>query len=85
MLGTFDILTYHLTSAYMEELETLFAERIMFQWTERTRLLKLHNFIGSKERVLIDCVLERTEQDLLTDRETAHFIQRWAIMGAKRM
>lgn len=84
-LGTFDILTYHLTSAYMEELETLFAERIMFQWTERTRQLKLHTYLATKERVLIDCVIERTEQDLLTDRETAHFIQRWAIMEAKMM
>lgn len=84
-LGTFDILTYHLTSSYMEELETLFAERIMFQWTERTRELKLHNYLRTRERVLIDCVLERSEQDLLTDRETKHFIQRWAIMEAKFM
>lgn len=84
-LGTFDILTYHLTSAYMEELETLFAERIMFQWTERTRELKLHSYLATRERVLIDCMIERTEQDLLTDRETAHFIQRWAIMESKKM
>lgn len=84
-LGTFDILTYHLTSAYMEELETLFAERIMFQWRENTRELRLHNYVGTKERVLIDCVIERTEQDIMTDRELAHFIQRWAIMEAKKM
>lgn len=84
-LGTFDILTYHLTASYMEELETLFAERIMYQWTERTRELRMHSNIGGRERVLIDCMLERTEQDLLTDRETAHFIQRWAIMEAKSM
>lgn len=82
-LGTFDILTYHLTSAYMEELETIFAERIMFQWTERTRQLKLWSYLATKERVLIDCVIERTEQDLITDRETAHFIQRWALMECK--
>lgn len=84
-LGTFDILTYHLTSSYMEELETLFAERIMFQWTERTRQLKLYSYLATRERVLIDCVLERTEQDLLTDRETAFFIQRWALMECKGM
>lgn len=85
ILGTFDILTFHLSSAYLEELETIFAARIMFQWTERTRELKLHNRLGTKERVLIDAVIERTEQDLLVDRETAHFIQRWAIMESKRM
>ncbi len=84
-LGTFDILTYHLTTAYMEELATIFAERIMFQWTERTRTLKLHSYLAKKERVLIDCVLERTEQDLLTDRETVYFIQRWALMECKLM
>lgn len=82
-LGTFDILSYHLVSSYMEEIETLFAERIMFQWREKDRELRLHNTVGVRERVLIDCVIERTEQDLLTNRETAHFIQRWAIMEAK--
>ena len=84
-LGTFDILTYHLTSSYMEELETMFAQRIMFQWTERTRQLRLHNMVGMKERVLIDCVIERTEQDLLTDRETAMWIQRWAEAECRQM
>lgn len=84
-LGTFDILTYHLTSSYMEELETLFAERIMFQWTERTRQLKLHSYLATKERVLIDCVIERSEQDLLVDRETSDWIRKWSIMEAKLM
>lgn len=77
-LGTFDILTFHMTSSYMEELETLFAQRIMFQWNERSRELRLHNTIANKERVLLDTTIERTEQDLLTDRETALWIQKWA-------
>jgi hypothetical protein len=45
--------------------------------------LKLHSYFATRERVLIDAVIERTEQDLLTDRETAYFIQRWALMEAK--
>lgn len=84
-LGTFDILTYHMTQSYMEELETLFAQRIMFQWTERSRELRLHNYVGNKERVLLDVVLERTDQDLLTDRETNMWLQSWAEAECREM
>lgn len=84
-LGTFDILTYHLTASYIEELDTLFASRIMFQWVERTRELKLFQVPHGRERVLLEATIERTEQDLLADRETAHWLQRWAIAEAKAM
>lgn len=82
-LGTFDILTFHLTSAYVKELETLFASRIMYQWLERRRELKIYQIPKGKERVLLEAVIERTEQELLTDRETAMWLQRWAIAEAK--
>ena len=84
-LGTFDVLTFHLVASYQELLSELFAERIMFQWNERERLLRLHNVVGGKERVLIDCVIERTEQDLLTDRETKDWIRRYCIAEAKQL
>ncbi len=84
-LGTFDILTFHLTAQYAEILSELFAERIMFQWNEHTRLMKLHNVIGNRERVLIDCVIERTEQSLIQDRELHDWIRRWAIAECKMM
>lgn len=78
-LGTFDILTYHLTASYMEELETLFAQRIMFNWVERTRELRLFNWINNHERVLVEATIERTEQDLIVDRETSMWIENWAL------
>jgi hypothetical protein len=84
-LGTFDILTYHMTQSYMEELETLFAQRIMFYWNERSRELRLHNYVGNKERVLLNVTIERTEQDLLKDRETNMWIQSWAEAECREM
>lgn len=84
-MGTFDILTYHLTMSYIEELDTLFASRIMYQWHERKRELKLYQIPHSKERILVEALLERTEQDLLTDRETAYWLRRWIIVEAKAM
>jgi hypothetical protein len=84
-LGTFDILTFHLVSAYIEELETLFASKILFNWDERTRELKLYQMVAQNERILIDATLERTEQELLVDRETGLWIQRWAVAEAKQI
>lgn len=82
-MGTFDMLTYHLVSAYMEELETLFANRIMFNWNELDRELGLFQVISKRERVLVDCYFERTEQDLMIDRQTGLWLQRWALAEAK--
>lgn len=82
-LGTFDILSFHMVSSFIEELEHLFATRITFQWVERTRELKLYNAVHASERVLVDANIERTEQDLLTDRETNLWLQRWALAEAK--
>lgn len=83
--GTFDILTYHLVASYMEELETLFAGRIMYRWHENKRELSLHQGIGHKERVLLDAYIERTEQELLTDRQTTGWVRRWAVAEAKKI
>ena len=67
VMGTFDILTYHLVASYIEELETLFATKIMYSWYENTRELKLQQIITGKEKVLVDATFERTEQDLMTE------------------
>lgn len=84
-LGTFDLLTFHLTASYVEELETMFANRIMYQWLERKRELKLYQLPRGHERILVEAILERTEQDLISDRETAYWLKRWAIVEAKGM
>jgi hypothetical protein len=84
-MGTFDILTYHLTAAYMEELETLFAQRIQFQWNEHSRELRLFNWINNHERVLVEADVERTDQELLKDRNTMMWIQDWVKAEAYEM
>lgn len=84
-LGTFDTLTYHLVASYMEELETLFASKIIYNWHEQSRELRLHQIIPRNERILVDAVIERTEQELFTDRETALWVQRWAVAEAKNI
>lgn len=82
-IGAFDMLSYHMVSSYIEELEKLFASKITFQWIEKSRELKLYQHFFASERVLLDVFIERTEQDLLTDRETSLWIKNWAIANAK--
>lgn len=82
-LGTFDTLSFHLVSSFIEELEHLFATRITYQWVEKTRELKLYNSVHASERVLVDASIERTEQDLMVDRQTNLWLQRWAVAEAK--
>lgn len=84
-LGTFDILTFHLSASYIEELETLFAARIMYQWNEHSRQLTLRQAIRTNERLLLEVILERPEQELLVDRETSNWIKSYAIARCKAM
>ena len=83
--GTFDILTYHLLASYQSVVAKLFASDFQYDWSERTRVLAIKRKIGRGERVLIDAVIERTEQDLLTDRITKNWVENWALSEAKMM
>lgn len=82
-LGTFDTLSFHLVSSYVKDLQILFADNIIYEWIETTRQLKMYKSFYAWERVLIDAYIERTEQDLLLDRQTTMWLQRWAIAEAK--
>lgn len=84
-VGTFDMLSYHLVSAYMEELETLFAARIMFNWKELERELSIYTRMWHKERVLIDAYVERPEQDLMIDRQTGLWLKRFTLAESKKI
>jgi len=84
-VGTFDMLSYHLMSSYMKELEQLFATRIMHQWVEESRELRLFSRITMHERMLLDVTIEKTEQDLFTSRESALWIKKYALAEAKMM
>jgi len=84
-MGKFDILSYHLVSSYLEELEHIFASKLRFQWSEYSRELKFYNSIDVDQRVLVDASLERPEQQLITDRNTSMWLQKWALAEAKMM
>ncbi len=83
-MGTFDLLSYHLIAEYVELMEILFAARITFTWNEQTRELFLHHRFPFAERmVLIEASVERTEQDLLSDRWTKPWIRRYALAQSR--
>lgn len=83
--GSFDMLSYHLVSSYIEDMQILFADHLTFTFHENTRQLHLYHTVFDNERVLADCYTERTEQDLFTDRETREWIKRWAVAESKMM
>lgn len=82
-MGTFDLISYHIISDYIEQLEQLFATRVTYTWDESSRQLDVFQSFTRRERVLIDAVVERTEQELLTHRKTKNWIERWALAQAQ--
>lgn len=83
--GGGDILSTHLVAAYSEELQRLFAGDLNFQWTESTRELYITRSVRGYETVVIECMLERSEQELLMDRWCKQYIQNWALAELKMM
>lgn len=81
--GSFDLLSYHMVASYIEQMEHMFAAKISFTWNERSRELTIYNVSGRNEIVLIECAIERTENDLLTDRRTEDWVRRWACAEAR--
>ena len=84
-MGTFDLVSYHIVSDYIEQLEQLFATRIVYTWDEASRELFIPQIFTRREKLLVDCVIERTEQELLTNRYTKTWIERWAMAQARIM
>ena len=84
-MGTYDLISYHIISEYVELMEILFATRVVFRFHERTRKLEIFQNIGQRERVLVDCTLERSEQELITDRISGKWIRDWALGEACQM
>jgi hypothetical protein len=81
--GTFDMLSYHLTTSYIEDMQIMFADHFTYNWIEPERELQFYHTIYDRERVLLDAYIERTEQDLFNDRETREWIKRWAVAESK--
>ena len=84
-MGTYDLTSYYLVSQYVEQMEHLFATRIVFHWEEANRLLSLHQQFNRPEILLLDCSAERTEQDLMKDRWAKNWIEGWSLMEARTM
>jgi hypothetical protein len=84
-MGTFDLLSYHMVSQYIEQLEHLFASRLTFSWNETSRTLWLHQVFSQNETAIMDVSVERTEQDLMTDRYTSRWVEKFALAQSKLM
>lgn len=84
-MGTFDLLSFHIVSDYVEQLEMLFATRPTFHWDEPSRELTIYQSYVRNERVLLDVAIERTEQEIFTDRWAKRWVQRYALAEAMDM
>ncbi len=82
-MGSFDLVSYHIMNEYVELMEKLFASNLMYKWSERNRRLSIQQNIWRKERILVDATIERTEQDIMSDRMLNNWIQTWATAEAR--
>ena len=78
-----DLLSTHLVQSLSEDFGRLFANDLLFNWDEHTRELFITRRISYNEKVLLECVMERTEQELLVDRYCRQFLQNWALAELK--
>lgn len=81
--GNFDMLSYHLMTEYKKTYELIFAQRIQFNWNEQTRELFVHQRMPYNMLVAIEATVERTEQDIMSDRLVKPWIQRYATALAR--
>lgn len=78
-----DVLSIHLMSQLSEVYEKIFAGNIVFTWDESSReLTVLRRINQAQERVILEAVMERTEQELITDRWCRMWIKDWAYADA---
>lgn len=80
-----DILSLHLIASLSEDFERIFAGNLMFNWSESSRQLELYRKLYRDEKIVMECVMERTEQELLTDRWAKQWLQSWAHAELKEM
>ena len=74
----FDLVAVHLMHALAETYSQIFAGEIQFNWRESIRELSIYRRFFSNEKVLVECSMERPEQELLVDRWTQQWLQQWA-------
>lgn len=84
-MGTFDLVSYHLVSQYIEQLEHLFATRLTFVFDEHERKLSFFDSFIYPERVILDATTEKTVQEILVDRMTKPWVEKWALAESMYM
>lgn len=85
-MGTFDLLSYHLMAEYTKTMEILFAARLTYTWNESSRELWIHHrFPYSEPYVSIEATVERTEQEIISDRYSRPWVRRYATAVARLM
>lgn len=78
-----DVLSIHLMHQLSELYEKIFAGNLVFSWDEsRRELTILRRIMHAAERVILEVVMERTEQDLIADRWAKMWIMDWAYADA---
>lgn len=75
--GFFDLTSFHLLGEYNETQNKIFAADIGFDWDESTRELRIFKRLASEEFVMLECSIERKEQELLLDRYAENWIKDW--------
>jgi hypothetical protein len=81
-----DVLSIHLMNQLSKTYEKIFAGNLMFTWDEAKRELTiLRRFLQAQERVILEVVMEREEEELFADRWTSTWIQDWAEAEALEM
>lgn len=74
-----DVLSIHLMNQLSETYEKIFAGNLSFTWDEASRqMLVLRRINNEEERVVLEVVMERSEQELLIDRWAKQWLQGWA-------
>lgn len=84
-MGTFDILSYFMVSNYISQLEQVFAARLTFTWNEQTRVLFFPHTFARTELLAIDSTVERTEEDIFSDRWNKNWLLNYATANAYSM
>ncbi len=85
-MGTFDLLSYHIMTEYTKTMEQLFAAKLTFTWNEQTRELWIHHrFPMTEPYVSMEVSMERTEQEIMSDRYARPWIRKYATATTRLM
>lgn len=76
--GHYDLASLEIQAGYGKQIEKMFASNVMYTWNDHTRQLKLQQSIRYNDKYLLECAVERTEQELINDRYLANWIQDFA-------